>query len=115
MNLWQNMKKADNSKINYKKDIEISANGLSGDCVVYILECADDSLYTGWTDNLDKRVKLHNSGRGAKYTRSRLPIKLVYAQTVADKSEALRREYAIKKLARKQKLELICSDTNILK
>lgn len=74
---------------------------------VYILRCADNSLYTGWTNNLDKRVKIHSEGKGAKYTRARLPIELVYFEEYEDKIEAMKREYAIKQLKRKEKLRLI--------
>ncbi|MDU2491824.1 MAG: GIY-YIG nuclease family protein [Clostridium celatum] len=74
---------------------------------VYILRCNDDSLYTGWTNNLDKRIKAHSNGKGAKYTKSRLPVELVYFEEYEDKIEAMRREYAIKQLKRKEKLMLI--------
>lgn len=74
---------------------------------VYILRCADNSLYTGWTNNLDKRVKIHSEGKGVKYTRARLPIELVYFEEYEDKIEAMKREYAIKQLKRKEKLRLI--------
>lgn len=74
---------------------------------VYILKCADNSLYTGWTNNLDKRIKAHSNGKGAKYTKARLPIELVYFEEYQDKREAMKREYAIKQLKRKEKLELI--------
>lgn len=74
---------------------------------VYILRCGDGSLYTGITTDLQRRVAVHNSGKGAKYTRSRLPVEPVYWETVPDKSTALRRELAIKKLTREEKLELI--------
>lgn len=74
---------------------------------VYMLRCADGSLYTGWTNNLQKRVKAHQSGRGAKYTRSRSPVELVYSEELADKTAALKREYAIKQLSHEQKLNLI--------
>ncbi len=73
---------------------------------VYILECADGTLYTGWTTNPERRVKTHNSGKGAKYTRSRRPVKLVYTEQYESKSDALRREYEIKQLSRAQKLLL---------
>lgn len=76
---------------------------------VYILKCKDNSLYTGWTNNLDKRLKEHNKGKGAKYTRGRTPCELVYFETLPSKSLALKREYAIKKLSRKEKLKLINS------
>jgi putative endonuclease len=74
---------------------------------VYIVLCADGTFYTGATNNLDARVKKHNSGSGAKYTRSRLPVRLVYSETASDKSAALKREYAIKRMTRAQKAALI--------
>ncbi len=74
---------------------------------VYILECADQSLYTGWTTSLEKRVRTHNEGKGAKYTKTRLPVVLLYSEQFSDKSEALRREHEIKKMPRKKKLQLI--------
>lgn len=74
---------------------------------VYILRCSDDTLYTGWTTDLDKRLEAHNSGRGAKYTRGRTPAKLVYYEKFEDKKEALKREYEIKQLGRKEKEKLI--------
>ncbi|WP_186431071.1 GIY-YIG nuclease family protein [Clostridium sp. BSD9I1] len=76
-------------------------------CYVYILECGDKTLYTGWTNDLNKRIKTHSSGKGAKYTRCRLPIKLVYFEEYDDKISAQKREYAIKQLSRTQKLNLI--------
>ena len=74
---------------------------------VYILWCNDDSLYTGWTNNLEKRIKAHSDGKGAKYTRARVPVELVYFEVFEDKIEAMKREYAIKQLKRMEKLELI--------
>lgn len=74
---------------------------------VYILECADGSLYTGITKDLDKRVEAHNNGTGAKYTRPRRPVTLAWAIEVEDKSTALRLEHHIKSHSRKEKLELI--------
>ena len=74
---------------------------------VYILRCNDDSLYTGWTNNLEKRIKAHSDGKGAKYTRARVPVELVYFEVFEDKIEAMKREYAIKQLKRNEKLELI--------
>ncbi len=74
---------------------------------VYMLRCGDGTLYTGCTNDLPRRIASHQSGRGAKYTRSRPPVVLVYRETAADKSEALRRERAIKALTRQQKLALI--------
>lgn len=73
----------------------------------YMVECKDQSLYTGYTTDLDRRVKAHNSGKGAKYTKSRLPVRLVYYEIYEKKTEAMKREYAIKQLQRKDKLELI--------
>ena len=73
----------------------------------YILRCADGSLYTGWTNDLEKRLKAHNSGRGAKYTRARRPVELVWYEAFADKIAAQRREYAVKQLTRAEKLQLI--------
>ena len=74
---------------------------------VYILCCADGSLYTGCAKNVDERVKKHNSGKGARYTAGRLPVKLMYFEEQPDKGSALRREAAIKKLTREQKLLII--------
>lgn len=74
---------------------------------VYLLECADGSLYCGYTNNLKKRVAAHNSGKGAKYTKTRRPVKLVYSEEYETKQEAMRREYLIKKLSRAEKLDLI--------
>lgn len=74
---------------------------------VYLLRCADGTLYTGYTDDPVRRTKVHNAGKGAKYTRTRLPVELVYQEACADKSAALRREYEIKQLTRVQKLKLI--------
>ena len=77
--------------------------------VVYILRCADGSLYTGITTDLERRVTVHNSGKGAKYTRSCLPVEPVYWEVLPDKGSALRRELEIKKLSREGKLQLIVS------
>lgn len=74
---------------------------------VYIVVCADGSLYTGCTNNLEARIAAHNAGQGAKYTRNRLPVTLVYKESCPDRSAALRREIAIKRLTRAQKLALI--------
>ena len=74
---------------------------------VYLLRCADGSLYCGWTTDLAARVKAHNSGRGAKYTRSRLPVELVYSETYDDRHDALSREWHLKRLPREEKLALI--------
>lgn len=74
---------------------------------VYMLRCKDGSLYTGWTNDLEHRLAMHSSGRGAKYTRGRGPLVLVYSEELPDKEAALRRECAIKKLRREQKLALL--------
>ena len=73
----------------------------------YVVECADGTFYTGWSTNPERRVKVHNTGRGAKYTRMRRPVKLIYVEELADKSSALKREIAIKKLSRKRKEALV--------
>ena len=73
----------------------------------YIVRCADDTLYTGYTCDLEKRIETHNKGKGAKYTRSRLPVSLVYYETFDDKVAAMQREYAIKRLTRDEKIKLI--------
>lgn len=74
---------------------------------VYIVSCRDGTLYTGWTNNLTARLAAHNRGQGAKYTKGRGPVRLVYSEVFADRSQALRREAAIKKLTRSQKDDLI--------
>ncbi|MGL4607401.1 MAG: GIY-YIG nuclease family protein [Eubacteriaceae bacterium] len=74
---------------------------------VYIVKCSDGTLYTGWARDIKKREAIHNSGNGAKYTRSRRPVILVYSEAFESKSNALKREIEIKKLTRKKKLELI--------
>ncbi|HHV27877.1 GIY-YIG nuclease family protein [Anaerosalibacter bizertensis] len=76
-------------------------------CYIYILECSDKTLYTGWTNNLEKRIETHSKGKGAKYTRARLPVKLVYFEKYNDKISAQKREYEIKQMSRKEKLKLI--------
>ena len=74
---------------------------------VYLLRCADGTLYCGWTDNIEKRLAAHNSGKASKYTRSRLPVKLVYFETFDTKHEAMSREARIKQLSRREKLALV--------
>ena len=73
----------------------------------YIVRCKDGSLYTGWSNDLEKRIREHNEGRGAKYTKSRRPVALVYYEEYQTKEEAMRREYAIKKLRRREKEKLV--------
>lgn len=75
----------------------------------YILKCRDGSLYTGWTNDIERRLKAHNEGYGAKYTKSRRPVELVYYEEFDTKEEAMRREYRIKHLSRKKKELLIRS------
>lgn len=74
---------------------------------VYILECKDKSLYTGWTNDLEARLKAHNSGIGAKYTRGRTPCTMVYYEEFETKQEAMKREYEIKHMSKEQKLSII--------
>ena len=73
----------------------------------YMLKCSDGTLYTGWTNDLEKRVKAHNSGKGAKYTKARRPVELAYYEEFETKEQAMKREYAIKQLGRKEKQKLI--------
>ena len=73
----------------------------------YMVECADGSYYTGWTTDPDRRVKEHNAGRGALYTKFRRPVALIYLEEVQDRSAAQRREFDIKKLTRKKKINLV--------
>ena len=75
--------------------------------VSYILKCNDNSLYTGWTNDITHRLKMHNEGKGAKYTRGRGPVELVYLEEFETKQEAMSREAKIKRLTRKEKLLLI--------
>jgi putative endonuclease len=81
---------------------------------VYIAECADGTLYTGYTVDIVSRAEAHNSGKGAKYTRSRLPVTMVYAAVFSTKSEAAKREAAIKRLKRSAKRELIRGESNLI-
>ena len=74
---------------------------------VYILKCRDNTLYTGYTVDLNRRIETHNKGLGAKYTRGRLPVELVYQEVFESKSEAIKREIDLKKLSRIEKLDLI--------
>ncbi len=74
---------------------------------IYILRCKDGSLYTGWTTDVAKRVAQHNLGKGAKYTRGRLPVELIYSEKFSSKKKAMQREYEIKLLPREEKLRLL--------
>lgn len=78
----------------------------------YILRCRDNSLYTGWTNNLEKRFEAHNAGKGVKYTKARLPVELVYYEEFQTKEEAMRREFAIKQMTRAQKETVIQTHTS---
>lgn len=78
-----------------------------GSHFVYIVRCSDNSLYTGYTNNIEARINKHNAGKGAKYTKIRRPVVLVYQEMYETKSEALRREYEIKTFTRQRKLKLI--------
>ena len=73
----------------------------------YIVKCSDGSLYTGWTNDLEKRIRAHNDGKGAKYTKSRRPVVLAYYEEFQTKEEAMRREWEIKQLDREQKMKMI--------
>ena len=73
---------------------------------VYIVRCSDQTLYTGWTNHLEKRIEAHNAGKGAKYTKARRPVELVYFETFDNKGDALKREYQIKQLKRSEKEKL---------
>ena len=77
-----------------------------GPCV-YILLCSDGTLYTGWTNDIENRVKTHNAGKGAKYTKTRLPVKLLHVEYFETKEEAMSREFAIKQLSRAEKIHLV--------
>ena len=74
---------------------------------IYIIKCKDDSLYTGWTNDLDGRIQAHNEGRGAKYTKGRGPVELLYTEEFETKEEAMKREFAIKKWSKEKKIKLI--------
>jgi len=79
---------------------------------VYILQCTDGSFYTGYTKNLAERTKQHENGKGAKYTKSHKPQKIAYVEDLDSRSQAMKRERAIKKLSRQQKIDLINSQEN---
>ena len=79
----------------------------------YIVQCRDGSLYTGWTNDLKKRIEAHNAGKGAKYTKSRRPVKLLYYEEFDSREEAMRREYEIKHMSRKKKEEVIQLGTGV--
>ena len=89
-----------------------SRDGIGKMHYVYLLKCSDGTLYCGWTTDLEKRLEAHNAGTGAKYTRSRRPVEMVYHEAFEEKTDALRREWAVKRMSRKQKLGLIEKDDN---
>lgn len=80
---------------------------LEGGNFTYLVRCADGSLYCGWTNHLEERVRAHNEGRGAKYTKSRRPVELVYFEVFASKREAMRREWEMKRMSRAEKMLLV--------
>lgn len=79
----------------------------------YILQCGDGTLYTGWTNDIEKRMKAHNEGKGAKYTRSRRPVKLVHCEEFETKAEAMKREREIKRMGREEKEKLVFYDNKL--
>ena len=107
------MEKADKNKKAAAR--AASSSGSSGRPCIYILQCGDGTLYTGWTNDFEKRLRAHRSGRGAKYTKGRGPLTPVYLEYLPDRSSAARREAAVKKLTREKKLELIASGLNRLR
>jgi putative endonuclease len=84
------------------------------DFYTYVVECADGSLYTGWTDDIEQRIAAHNAGKGARYTRARGPVKLVTSWRFADKRAAMSFEWAVKQMSRKEKLALIVDQQSAL-
>ena len=88
-------------------DNHAAVSGRPSAVFVYIVECADQTLYTGWTTNIERRLKAHNAGRGAKYTQQRGPVRVVYSEEMPDRGAALKRELQIKRLSRAEKLKLI--------
>jgi putative endonuclease len=80
---------------------------MEGRCYCYIVECVDGTYYTGWAVDPERRVAVHNKGRGARYTRMRLPVKLVYVEEQPDRTTAMKREIAIKRMDRARKMRLI--------
>ena len=85
----------------------ISCTGREKVNYTYILKCADNTLYCGWTNHLEKRLEAHNQGKGAKYTKGRRPVELAYYEAFSTKEEAMSREWTIKQLSREDKLKLI--------
>lgn len=81
----------------------------------YMVRCSDGTLYTGWTNHIEQRLQNHNSGKGAKYTRSRTPVELVYLEISETKQEAMRKEVYYKRLTRRQKEAMIASEQNLVR
>lgn len=98
-----NVEKVDNSVDNVEKPVDKKGKNN----YTYIVKCRDGSLYTGWTNDLKKRIRAHNEGKGAKYTKSRRPVTLVHCEAFGTKEEAMRREYEIKHMTRSEKEMLI--------
>src|SRR5512138_1476958 len=97
-----------------RKAARLPAAGLpASPCYCYIVECADGTLYTGWTTDTERRLKVHNAGRGARYTRMRLPVKLVYVEPQPDRTTAMKRELAIKRMGRAGKRMLVNKYTSV--
>jgi len=90
----------------------VDGRNSDGEHFVYIVECSDDTYYTGYTTNVERRVDEHNDGTGAKYTRGRRPVELVHVESFGSQSEAMQREHAIKQLGRSAKGELAAADQN---
>ena len=95
----------------YNPSMKYQTDSLQKGNCTYILKCSDGTLYTGWTNDIRRRLASHNSGQGGKYTRTRTPVKLVHIEYFDTKKEAMSREYAIKRLSRAQKLRLCRSET----
>ena len=94
---------------------ELQENSADTPSYMYIVRCRDDSLYTGWTNHLEERIAAHNAGKGAKYTKSRRPVELVYYEVFGTKKEAMSREFHVKRLTRSEKLKLISEELRIQK
>ena len=84
-------------------------------CYCYIVECSDGTYYTGWAVDPERRVTVHNKGRGAKYTKTRLPVKLVYIEELPDRNSAMKREITIKRMQRGRKVKLIAESKHVYK
>jgi putative endonuclease len=96
-----------NGQLSSVNDKSAAVGGQQSAVYIYIVECADQTLYTGWTTDVERRLKAHNAGRGAKYTQQRHPVRLVYIEEAPDRRAALKRELQIKRMSRAEKLKLI--------